>query len=76
MKNYLKRRGDNIGRFEDLTGRKFGRLTVIKRVEDYVSPKGVHKAQWLCICECDTNVVVVGDSLQNESTKSCGCIVK
>lgn len=34
---------------EDLTGRVFGRLTVIKQVDDYIEPKsGKHRSQWLC----------------------------
>ena len=33
---------------DDLTKRKFGKLTVLKQVEDYVSPNGVHISRWLC----------------------------
>lgn len=29
-----------MGNFKDLTGMKFGRLTVVKRGEDYITPKG------------------------------------
>lgn len=65
-----------MGRFIDLTGKKFGRLTVIKRSEDYVSPKGVHMVQWLCLCECGNKVVVSSHSLVSEHTKSCGCLQK
>lgn len=39
-------------KYIDLTGQKFGRLTVVKRVENYVSPKGQKQAQWLCKCKC------------------------
>lgn len=61
---------------EDLTGRTFGRLTVIKQVEDYVSPSGKHYARWLCECECGNSVVVMGGDLKkkNRGTKSCGCL--
>lgn len=49
-------------------------MTVIKRVEDYVSPKKQHHAQWLCICDCGNQVVVKGEHLKNGNTKSCGCL--
>lgn len=65
-----------MGRFIDLTKKKFGRLTVIERAEDYVSPKGRHSTQWLCECECKNRVVVKAASLTNGATKSCGCLNK
>lgn len=61
---------------KDLTGQKFWKLTVIKQVEDYISPKGRHEAQWLCKCDCGNEVVVRGDCLRNHLTKSCGCLQK
>lgn len=63
---------------EDLVGQTFGRLTVIKQVEDYISPGGYRAAQWLCECSCpDRNkVVVVGSKLKNNHTCSCGCFQK
>ena len=36
----------------DLKGIKFGNLLVIKRTEDYVSPKNARKTKWLCRCDC------------------------
>ncbi|MGL5078572.1 MAG: hypothetical protein ACRDBG_22465 [Waterburya sp.] len=41
-----------MGRFKDLTGQKFGRLTVVKRVEDYVSPKGHKEPKFEVLCTC------------------------
>lgn len=63
---------------EDLTNKIFGRLTVIKQVDDYVTPSGQKKAQWLCECSCiDRNqIIVVGSHLKNGNTQSCGCIQK
>lgn len=57
----------------DLTGKKFGRLTVLKQVEDHVSIGGNHTAKWLCECECGNTVEVVGTKLTSNHTKSCGC---
>ena len=63
---------------EDLTGKKFGRLTVIKQAEDYITPNNSKIAQWLCKCDCGNEIVVRGVSLTRakNATKSCGCIQK
>ena len=63
-----------MGRFMDLTGRRFGRLIVIKRADEYVSPKGQRHIRWLCKCDCGNDVVVKGNSLKSGNTKSCGCL--
>ena len=62
---------------KDLTGKKFGRLTVIKQAEDYVNKNGSREAQWLCKCDCDNPnfVVVTGHRLKGGNTKSCGCLM-
>lgn len=65
-----------MSKFQDLTGQRFGRLTVIKRVEDYVTPKGQHQTRWLCRCDCGTEKNIVSDSLRNGATTSCGCYRK
>ena len=55
----------------DITGQKFGRLTVIKRVES----SRTRSSRWLCQCECGKNKVFVGANLKSGHTKSCGCIL-
>lgn len=65
-----------MGKLIDLTGKKFGRLTVIKRGENYIYPnnKGI-SVQWICDCDCgNKNIVVAGSSLRKGVTKSCGCL--
>ena len=57
----------------DLTGQVYERLTVIKRVDDYISPSGSHQVQWLCKCKCGKEVIVTGNNLKNGNSKSCGC---
>lgn len=59
----------------DLTGQRFGRLIVLERAEDYVSPssKTVH-VQWLCQCDCGEKVITRGDVLRSGVSKSCGCL--
>lgn len=61
--------GCNSSRLKDLTGQRFGRLTVIKRAEN----KG-NKTMWLCKCDCGNEVISEGSSLKNGDTKSCGCL--
>lgn len=65
-----------MARIKDLTNKKFGRLTVIKRADDYVSPSGQHLTQWLCRCECGNEVIVLACSLKSGRTTSCGCFKK
>lgn len=59
---------------EELCGKKFGRLTVVKRCENYVSPKGVTRSNWLCKCDCGNELKVTADKLKSGNTKSCGCL--
>lgn len=68
-----------MGEFNDLTGKKIGRLTVIKRVEDAITEKGNRFTQWLCSCDCGNgDVVVLGSALTRKQrpTLSCGCLQK
>lgn len=57
-------------RFEDLTGNRYGKLTVVKRVYK----DGERKTHWLCKCDCGNETVVSSDNLKNGHTKSCGCL--
>lgn len=61
---------------EDLTDKKFDRLTVIKQAEDYIRPNGKHEAMWWCQCNCgNPNLVkVIGYQLTHGHTRSCGCL--
>lgn len=65
-----------MGKIKDLTGQKFGRLTVIERAEDYISPNGKKTPQWKCKCECGNVKIVVGNILKRGLTQSCGCLQK
>ena len=50
-------------------GNVYGYLTVIARAENDKSGR----ARWLCQCKCGNQVKVLGKSLRNGNTKSCGC---
>ena len=54
----------------NLTGRKFGRLSVIERSLPN-HPKGY--AMWRCACECGATRIIQGYSLLRGNTTSCGC---
>lgn len=57
-------------RAEDLTGKMFGNLKVIKKSN--VKGKD-NRTQWLCVCECGNKVSVRPGSLKSGDTSSCGC---
>lgn len=58
---------------KDLTGAVFGRLTVIKQAEDYISPQGKHYSRWRCKCECGKITEVITSDLNKGHVTSCGC---
>ena len=65
-----------MSKFLDLTGKKFGKLLVIKRDKNYIAPCGSIIAQWLCKCDCGNKTVVSTRKLKSGNTKSCGCYHK
>lgn len=60
----------------DLTGQKYGKLTVIKRSLPRRTSGGHSKTMWLCECGCGNFTEVSTISLRNGNTKSCGCYRK
>lgn len=59
-------------KFVDLTGKRFGRLVVIKRIEN--DKWGT--LQYLCRCDCGNETKVRGGHLRGKNIKSCGCLYK
>ena len=57
---------------KDLTGKKFGRLSVIV----YAYSKKPHGCYWLCKCDCENKTIVLAYALTSGNTKSCGCLHK
>lgn len=55
---------------KDLTGLKFGRLTVVEQSSQRSKGKRI---MWNCICECGNRNTITGKDLLNGNTKSCGC---
>lgn len=60
-----------MGKYNDITGQKFGRLTALYRLHN---TKG--RTKWLCVCECGNLKEVRLDMLQSCHTKSCNCLYK
>lgn len=56
----------------DLCGAVYGKLTVLSRADDYISPVGKHESNWLCQCSCGNTKVVRQSDLRSGKTKSCG----
>lgn len=56
----------------DLTGKKFGRLKVIERVENNKFGQVCYK----CMCDCGNITIVPGNRLTQNRQKSCGCLRK
>lgn len=62
-----------MGKFHgaDLTGKRFGKLTVIER-------DGIDKhrrALWKCACSCGNEIIASTSDLKCGNRKSCGCLV-
>lgn len=57
-----------MGKFEDLTGQKFGHWTVLKRVESNTT-----NARWLCRCDCGNTKAIIAAELKRGHSTNCGC---
>lgn len=59
-----------MGRFADLTGKKFGRLCVVGLAE-----RDKHnRIRWICKCDCGNRIIVSSSHLNSGHTQSCGCL--
>lgn len=58
----------------DLTGEKYGRLTVLE--QDFDHTLSNKRTYWKCKCDCGNTISVAAQSLRRKSnpTRSCGCI--
>lgn len=60
-------------RLNDITGQRFGRLTVVSRADDVVYGNGKKYVVWNCICDCGTATKVRASNIMNRHVTSCGC---
>ncbi len=63
-----------MGKFIDLTGKVFGRWTVIKKIGMYKNDTMYWECQ--CSCEAKTIKVIAGKGLKRGGSTSCGCYQK
>lgn len=55
----------------DITGKRFGNLTVLQQVP---RPEGMSAgAYFKCKCDCGNEKIIMGKSLRSGKTKTCGC---
>lgn len=57
---------------EDLTGRRFGSLTV-ESFAGFKIYSHERKAQWHCVCDCGKHIIVQANNLKSGASASCGC---
>lgn len=60
-----------MSRLIDLTGQRFGRLTVVEK-----APSTGGQAEWICECDCGNIKKIKGGHLRNGVITSCGCFNK
>jgi hypothetical protein len=59
-----------MGELKDMTGQRFGKLTVIER-----AGSAGNRATWRCRCDCGNEVAaIIGKNLRLGQSKSCGCV--
>ena len=58
-----------MGKFIDLTGQRFGRLTVVNRAETRNK-----RTYWDCVCDCGNTKVINSYKLLSGNTQSCRCL--
>ena len=56
----------------DLTGHRFGRLTVLEEA----GRSTCGKIQWRCLCDCGGEIVADGGDIKRGRTQSCGCLYR
>lgn len=59
-----------MGKVKDITGQRFGKLTVIK----HIGKNANNTSLWLCKCDCCNFTEVLKTNLSNDHTRSCGCL--
>ena len=58
--------------YRDLTGQRFGRLVVVRVLEN--PPTSSKSKQWICRCDCGNEMIASSPNLVSGGTRSCGCL--
>lgn len=67
MQDHTTKRHPN---FKNIAGQRFGRLVALEPTVGTIGGRAV----WYCQCDCGNAVNVLGKSLRNGRTRSCGCL--
>ena len=59
-----------MGKFQDLTGQRFGRWMVLEKTDLRNADKRI---MWKCKCDCGNEGIRPGKDLKDGHSKSCGC---
>lgn len=62
--------------FTDLSGQKFGRLTVVCRDIEYTDSAGASRYKYKCVCDCGNYTWATPYQLKGGGIRSCGCLHK
>ena len=57
---------------EDLTGKKFGKLSVMSLYNEFYTDGGRLKRQWMCRCSCGREIIVDSENLRRGRRTYCG----
>lgn len=60
--------------FENFTGRRYTRLTVVRRAESIKYATGGVATRWECVCDCGAVKIMYAGGLKSGLIKSCGCL--
>ena len=59
---------------DEMIGMRFGRLTVMSRGDNYISPSGYSYITYNCKCDCGKEKNIRKKNLLKGNTNSCGCL--
>jgi len=65
-----------MGKYQDITGNRYGRLIALNRVENRLLPCGQRETMYRCVCDCGTEKIMRRQELVRGSSRSCGCLHK
>lgn len=65
------RKGQKI---KNITGQRFGRLTVLGLYPQRIQYANSIRTAWVCKCDCGMTYIAEGNALRQGLVKSCGCL--
>lgn len=65
-----------MSKFIDLTGQKFGRLTVLEFAGYKRRSDGRNNGWWKCVCDCKKVSLATTANLTSGAVQSCGCLMR